>query len=158
MTSIADAWKQTAGDVAARIAQLRARTVPRPRRFAWADARELAQRLGWWAYIVSRARSTPRLPPATLEDVAILAAISAVEMERSQIIDPAHAEVWAALRQGLDALVAVGDLTPEIAAAILAMGTEQVAEFSHEECDYPALHAAGLITDVEAGLLPDGEA
>lgn len=98
---------------------------PHPRPFRWREARGLAQRLGWWPWAVARARQTPSLPIASVEDAAILAAIGAVEMHEDQLIEPADPTTWDEFTQCLDLFVAVGDLPSDVAAAIRAVGVEQ---------------------------------
>jgi hypothetical protein len=120
-----------AGKTATQIAALMAAPVPAPtpdpvpRAFKWGDARGIAQSHGCWPLIVLRARATPTIPPATVTDGAVLAAINAVSTEREQVIDATDAAVWQAFTTGIAAFRAVGDLTEAAVTAILALGTEQ---------------------------------
>lgn len=123
----ADAGLPGAPPPAEAAALLNAASVSRPRAFAWREARSLAQRLGRWGYVLSRARLTPVVPIATIDDAAILAAIHAASMDADQVIDPADAAAWAEMEQGLDVLLAVGDLTAPCAAAIRALGAETIS-------------------------------
>ena len=119
------------GKSAAQIAALMSAPVPQAapepeqRAFKWGDARGIAQAHGCWPFIVLRARKTPAMPPAGVEDWAILAAINAVSTEREQVIDAADENEWAAFTGGIQAFRAVGDLTQAAATAILALGTHQ---------------------------------
>ena len=98
---------------------------PQPRAFLWRSAKALAQEYGRWALIALRARGTPATPPASAADFAVLTALNAISMADDQQIDPAHPVKWATFCGGLASLVAVGDLTAEIAAEIEALGAYQ---------------------------------
>lgn len=101
--------------------------VPKPvlRKFKWGEARGIAQAHGCWPLIKVRSRGTPAIPPQSIEDGAILAAINAVDTERDQDIDATDPAVWGAFTGGIEAFLAVGDLTQQAADAILTLGTYQ---------------------------------
>ncbi len=118
---------KSAADIAALMAAPVSQDEPEPeqRPFKWGEARGIAQAHGCWPFIVLRSRKTPNLPPASMEDGAILAAINAVGTEREQVIEASDPNVWAAFSGGIQAFLAVGDLTQAAADAILALGMYQ---------------------------------
>lgn len=79
-----------------------------------------------WAKITQRAQQTAMIPPATLEDGAILAARTITSMADSQTVDPSLSGAWMAWLQGLAALAAVGDLSAADVAAISALPSSTV--------------------------------
>lgn len=145
-----------AGKTAAAICALLDAPVPTetppaaPRSFAWGEARAIAQSYGQWPAVVVRSRGNPTTPPASAEDLAILTAINAVSMEREQRIDPTDAAAWTAFQAGMQALVGAGDLTPPVAAAILALGTYQPPTPPPEQCRW----VAAVIDSISAAPTP----
>lgn len=89
--------------------------------FSWREAKRIAREspTGDWSRIVARSRLQPGLPPTTTDDLAILAAINAVQSADTDIIDPAS-PAW---QGGLAALQGVGDLSTATALALHAIGT-----------------------------------
>lgn len=150
MATLQEAWAATEGPVAERLADLQARVVSVARVVRWREVRALALAHGRWARLVVRARQTPAIPPATEADAAILAAINATSMADDQELDPGPSAEASAFQAGLAALVAVGDVTPDLAAAIGALFIAEAPEFPG--VGLPDLHAAGLISAAEAGV------
>ena len=90
--------------------------------FPWSAAVTIAQESAnfSWARIQQRARQTATLPPATATDFAVLMAMNAVATDHAKLIDPAG---WAVIQSGMQALVAVGDMTSADISAINALTT-----------------------------------
>ena len=155
MSTMQNAWAATSGTIAERQAQLRALTRSVERTVQWREVRARALVRGEWARIAVRARQTPSMTadgaPATPTDAAILAAINAAAMLDDQEITP---DEWPSLSQGIAVLAAVKDISADLASEIAALATREVPVFTDAEIDFPALHTAGLISDVEAGLAP----
>lgn len=87
---------------------------------------------------------TPAMPPATVADGAILAAVNAVAMNEAWVIDPSVAVPWSAMQNGLGALQAVGDLTASDVAAITALTTVVVPR-------WPVVLTSADITSARSG-------
>lgn len=82
-----------------------------------------------WSLIVGLSRGTPRVPPTTPQDYAILAAINVTEGLDSDVIDPNNTAVWLAFTNGLAALGAVGALSTASSTAILGLATQTVPKY-----------------------------
>lgn len=116
---------------------LRTRTKTRSRPVVWRDVKGTALRTGHWAMVAALSRNTPSLPPATPQDMAILAAINAVAMDDSRKIDPDDPGEWQPFVASIGALRTAGCLTQEVADAVLALGTETISEGA--EIGWPAV-------------------
>lgn len=153
MADLAQAWAETAGTVAERIAQLRARTVAQPAPIAAQAVRKLWTEAG----VLARAWVVASDPAATFaQRWHCRAAYDALNGGAFSDFDGTDAGQLARMQVYFERLMQAGPeddrvLTPAIVAATLALGTVQVPEFTAAETDYAALLAAGLITEAEAG-------
>lgn len=134
-------------DPAQAAAALNARTVTKTgQKFFWKDAKRLAREsaTGDWGRIVARSRLQPNLPPASLADAAILAAINAVESADDDVIDPSDPGSWQAWQSGLAALSAIGDLSANTITALNGLPTVVQLEWDPPPSDQDIIHARSL--------------
>lgn len=96
--------------------------------FMLSQARMMARlsMTGDWARIVTRSRMTANLPPTTVADMAILAAINVCAGGDTDVIDPSNSAAWAVWQAGMAALEASGDLSAATVAEISALTTVTV--------------------------------
>lgn len=113
----------TCPDPAQAAAALNSQGVPSP--IKWPDVKHLARVSisGDWARVITRSKQAANLPPQNRIDLAILAAINAVESLEGDTIDPSDSAQWAMFRDGMAALHAVSDLSSATMQAILALAT-----------------------------------
>lgn len=113
----------------------------------WRNAKRTAREstTGDWSRIVARARLQPSLPPTSGTDVAILAAINAVESADNDMIDPNDPGSWGAWQNGLAALHGVGDLSDTTVAALNELTTQTAPRWQ------PPLNAGDIQTARERG-------
>lgn len=149
MTKLADAWAATSGTVQERIEQLRARKTRRPRPIPAREVKRLwAQRM-----VLAAAKFAADSPALDLPlRVLCLQTYDNLMGDLFNDLDPSDPTQTATIDQFLDGLQAAGVLSDAVRAETLALGFEDVAEFSAAELDYPALYAAKLISAADAGF------
>lgn len=130
-----------------RLAALRARTVQIPRQI---PAREVKRLWGQRMVLAAAkiASENPGVPPSLR--VLCLATYDNLMGDLFNDLNPADETQAPTIKAFLDGLELAGVLSPELRAETLALGFEDVPEFPG--IGLPDLHAAGLITDAEAGV------
>lgn len=149
MSDLREAWAATSGTVAERIASLRARTIRRTRPIPAREVKRL-----WGQRMVLAAAWVAAGDPATPAPLRVLcrATYDNLMGDLFNDLDPSDPTQTATITAFLDGLQAAGVLSAEVRAETLALGFEDIPEFTAAETDFPALHAAKLITADEAGL------
>ena len=149
MATVKEAWPETSGTVAERIAALRARTVER---VVPIHARAITRL--WGQRMVLAAAFEASTDPVVPKPLRILcrATYDNLMGDLFADLDPTDETQAPTIAAFLDGLQAAGALTDEVRAETLALGRESAPEFTADETDYPALYAAGLISRAEAGL------
>lgn len=144
MATVQEAWAETSGTVAERIAQLRARTVAQP---APVMAGAIKKLWGKWGVL---GKCWVGAGDTSLPDAVRAIMRATYDNLMSDIftdIDMADPAAAADASAYLDALEAAGVLTSQQRAATLALGSVAVREFTDSEADYPNLVALGLISE-----------
>jgi len=98
--------------------------------FITGEAKTIARQsaTGDWSRIVLRSRQVATIPPATANDVAVLAAINVTESLDTDPIDQSNTATWPAWQAGIAALEASGDLSSASAALIAALSTQTTTQ------------------------------
>lgn len=159
MPTLQEAWAATTGTIAERQAQLRALTeaVDAP-----IQAREIKKLWSRWMVLARCELFVEDNAPALLGGsytpqihelrVVCRATVRNLQGDVFSDLDPSDPEAATDIAVYLGALVGAGVLTAAQRDATLGLGKVQRRIFSDGDIDLPALHAAGLITDTEAGL------